>query len=164
MAGLMANNYDRYCAEYPPEDNKEEFALAFVKANLMKQDEVNKAFDTAINLPSFTSTAAMSFFLSIRGKLDEERKVKCEELVLDLLNGDTTPYVTPLCNWMFMEQEVTAFEEECVLSLIKGLFCTYKSNDLRTYCPKKQRRGICRVSKKNSNLIIPLSGFLLYRV
>lgn len=121
MAGLMANNYDRYCAEYPPEDNKEEFAQAFVKANLMKQDEVNKAFDTAINLPSFTSTAAMSFFLSIRGKLDEERKVKCEELVLDLLNGDTTPYVTPLCNWMFTEQEVTAFEEKCVLSLIKGL-------------------------------------------
>lgn len=121
MAGLMANNYDRYCAEYPPEDNKEEFALAFVKANLMKQDEVNKAFDTAINLPSFTSTAAMAFFLSIRSKLDEARKVKCEEAVLDLINGDTIPYVTPLCNWMFMEQDVTFFEEECVLSLIKGL-------------------------------------------
>lgn len=86
MAGLMANNYDRYCAEYPPEDNKEEFALAFVKANLMKQDEVNKAFDTAINLPSFTSTAAKAFFLSIRSKLDEARKVKCEEAVLDLIN------------------------------------------------------------------------------
>ena len=121
MAGLMANNYDRYCAEYPPKDNKEEFALVFVKANLMKQDEVNKAFDTAINLPLFTSTAAMAFFLSIRGKLDEKRKDKCEEAVLDLINGDTTPYVTPMCNWMFMEQEVTAFEEKCVLSLIKGL-------------------------------------------
>lgn len=121
MAGLMANNFERYCAEYPAVDNKEDFALAFVKANSLKQNEVNKAFDTAITLPSFTSIAAMAFFLSIRGKLDEKRKGKCEEVILDLINGDTTPYVTPLCNWMLMEQEVTAFEEECVLSLIKGL-------------------------------------------
>ena len=121
MAGLMANNFERYCTEYPAVDNKEYFALAFVKANSLKQNEVNKAFDTAINLPSFTSTAAMAFFLTIRGKLDEKRKGKCEEVILNLIKGDTTPYVTPLCNWMFMEQEVTAFEEECVLSLIKGL-------------------------------------------
>lgn len=121
MAGLMANNFERYCAEYPAVDNKEDFALAFVKANSLKQNEVNKAFDTAITLPSFTSIAAMAFFLSIRGKLDEKRKGKCEEVILNLINGDTTPYVTPLCNWMLMEQEVTAFEEECVLSLIKGL-------------------------------------------
>ena len=121
MAGLMANNFERYYAEYPPEDNKEYFAQAFVKTNSLKQNEVNKALDTAINLPLFTSTAAMTFFLTIRGKLDEKRKGKCEEVILDLINGDTTPYVTPLCNWMFMEQEVTAFEEECVLLLIKGL-------------------------------------------
>ena len=121
MASLMANNFERYCTEYPAVDNKEYFALAFVKANSLKQNEVNKAFDTAINLPSFTSTAAMAFFLTIRGKLDEKRKGKCEEVILNLIKGDTTPYVTPLCNWMFMEQEVTAFEEECVLSLIKGL-------------------------------------------
>ena len=121
MAGLMASNFERYCAEYPPEDNKEVFAQAFVKANLVNANVVNKAFDMALALPSFTSTAAMAFFLSIRGKLDEERNGKCEEVVLDLLNGDTTPYVAPMCHWMFMEQEITAFEEECVLSLIKGL-------------------------------------------
>lgn len=121
MAGLMANNFERYCAEYPAVDNTEDFALAFVKANSLKQNEVNKAFDIAINLPSFTSTAAMAFFLYIRGKLDEKRKGKCEEVILDLICGDTTPYVAPLCNWMFMGQEVTEFEEECVLSLIKGL-------------------------------------------
>lgn len=121
MAGLMTNNFERYCAEYPAVDNKEDFALAFVKANSLKQNEVNKAFDTAINLPLFTSTAAMAFFLSIRSKLDEKRKGKCEEVILDLINGDTTPYVIPMCNWMFMEQEMTTFEEKCVLSLIKGL-------------------------------------------
>lgn len=121
MAGLMANSFERYCAEYPAVDNTEDFALAFVKANSLKQNEVNKAFDIAINLPSFTSTAAMAFFLYIRGKLDEKRKGKCEEVILDLICGDTTPYVAPLCNWMFMGQEVTEFEEECVLSLIKGL-------------------------------------------
>lgn len=121
MAGLMVNSFERYCAEYPAVDNTEDFALAFVKANSLKQNEVNKAFDIAINLPSFTSTAAMAFFLYIRGKLDEKRKGKCEEVILDLICGDTTPYVAPLCNWMFMGQEVTEFEEECVLSLIKGL-------------------------------------------
>lgn len=76
MAGLMENNFERYYAEYPPEDNKEFFALAFVKANSLKQHEANKAFDTAINLPSFTSTSAMAFFLFIRGKLNEKRKGK----------------------------------------------------------------------------------------
>ncbi len=121
MAGLMASNFERYCSEYPAVDNKEAFALGFVKANLLKQDEVNKAFDTALTLPSFTSTAAMSFFLSIRGKLDEERKGKCEKVILDLLNGETMPYLTPLCKWMCIEHEMTTFEEECILSLIKGL-------------------------------------------
>lgn len=85
---LMENNFERYYAEYPPEDNKELFALAFVKANSLKQHEVNKAFDTAINLPSFTSTSAMAFFLFIRGKLNEKRKGKCEEIILDLINGE----------------------------------------------------------------------------
>lgn len=121
LAGLMENDFERYCAEYPPKDNVEEFALSFVKANLLRPEGVNKAFDMALHLPSFSSTAAMEFFLSIRGKLDQERKGKCEKVILDLLNGDTTPYVVPMCHWMFMEQEVTAFEEESVLSLIKGL-------------------------------------------
>lgn len=121
MAGLMDNDFERYCNEYPPEDNKEDFALAFVKTNLMNANDVNKAFDIALSLPSFTSTAAMAFFLFIQVKLDEERKGKSEEVILDLLNGDTTPYVTPLCNWMYIKKEITAFEEKCVLSLIKGL-------------------------------------------
>ncbi len=121
FAGLMENDYDRYCMDYPPVENAEEFAQAFVKANILKEEEVNKAFDMAMIFSSFTSTTAMAFFLSIRGRLDEERKQKCEERILGLLKGDTTPYVTSLCNWMFMEQEMTSFEEECVMLLIKGL-------------------------------------------
>lgn len=121
LAGLMENDFERYCTEYPPKDNVEEFAITLVKANKLNSDEVNKAFDIALNLPSFSSTASMTFFLSIHGKLNKDRKEKCEEVILDLLDGETTPYVAPMCNWMFMEQEVTAFEEECVLSLIKGL-------------------------------------------
>ena len=130
FAGLMENDFDRYCTDYPPVDNVEEFALAFVKTNNLKNEAINKAFDMAISFPSFTSTVAMSFWLFIRGRLDEERKQKCEERILDLLKGDTTPYVTPMCNWMFVEQEVTGFEEECVLSLIKGLGGEYKDVSL----------------------------------
>ena len=121
FAGLMENDYDRYCMEYPPVENADEFAQAFVKTNNLKEEEVNKAFNMALTFSSFTSIAAMAFFLSIRGRLDEERKQKCEERILGLLKGDTTPYVPPLCNWMFMEQEMTSFEEECVMLLIKGL-------------------------------------------
>ena len=120
-AGLMENDFDRYCMEYEPADNVEKYAQAFVKTNNLKDEEVNRAFDMALMFSSFTSTAAMAFFLSIRDRLDEERKQKCEECILGMLKGDTTPYVTPMCSWMFMEQDVTAFEEECILLLIKGL-------------------------------------------
>lgn len=130
FAGLMENDFDRYCMEYPPVDNIEEFAQAFVKANNLKEEEVDRSFEMTLTFSSLASTTAMAFFLSIRGRLDEERKQKCEERILGLLKGDTTPYVTPLCNWMFMEQEVTAFEEECMLSLIKGLNGEYKDVSL----------------------------------
>ena len=131
-AGLMESDFDRFCSEFTPVDNAEEFALAFVKANILKEEEVNKAFDMAMMFPSFTSTAAMAFFLSIRGRLNEVRKHKCEERILGFLKGDTTPYVAPLCNWMFMEKEVTEFEEECMLSLIKGVGGKYKDVSLET--------------------------------
>lgn len=131
LSGLMENDIDRYYSDYPPADNTEEFALAFVKANLLKTEKVNKAFDMALTFKSFTSTAAMGFFLSIRGKLDEERKRRCEDVVISMLNGNTTPYVTPLCNWMFLEQDVTAFEERCVLLLIKGLHGENKESSLK---------------------------------
>ena len=121
FAGLMENDYDRYCMEYPPVENADEFAQAFVKTNNLKEEEVNKAFNMALTFSSFTSITAMAFFLSIRGRLDEERKQKCEERILELLKGETTTYVTPMSNWMFMEQEMTSFEEECVMLLIKGL-------------------------------------------
>lgn len=131
LSGLMENDIERYYSDYPPADNTEEFALTFVKANFLKTEEVNKAFDMALTFKSFTSTAAMAFYLSIRGKLDAERKGKCEEVVISMLNGDTTPYVTPLCNWMFLEQDVTSFEEQCVLLLIKGLNGENKESSLK---------------------------------
>lgn len=131
MSGLMENNFERYCRDYPPADNTEEFAQAFVKANLLKPEEVNNAFDISLTFNSFTTSAAMAFYLSILGKLDGERKGKCEDVVISMLNGDTTPYVTPFCNWMFLEQDVTAFEEQCVLLLIKGLNGENKESSLK---------------------------------
>ena len=131
FAGLMENDFDRYCSKYPPFDNAEEFAQAVVKANNLKEEEVNKAFDMALMFSSFSSTAAMAFFLSIRGRVDDYRKQKCEERILGLLKGDTTPYLTPMCKWMFMEHEMSAFEEECLLTLIKGLYGEKKESSLK---------------------------------
>lgn len=131
MAGLMENDFNRYCAEYNPSDNVDEFAKAFVKANQIKKEDVAKAFDISLSFTSFTSSAAMAFFLSILGKVDEERGKKCEGIILGLLDHNTTLYVTPICSWVYMGQEVTGFEEECILALIKGLDCEKKESSLK---------------------------------
>ena len=54
FAGLMENDFDRYCSKYPPFDNAEEFAQAVVKANNLKEEEVNMAFDMALMFSSFS--------------------------------------------------------------------------------------------------------------
>ena len=80
-----------------------------------------------LSVESFNKKEYSAFFRNIRPGIEYLSQFLIydffgnEDEAEDLINGDTIPYVTPLCNWMFMEQDVTLFEEECVLSLIKGL-------------------------------------------
>lgn len=121
FAGLMENDFNRYCVDYPPECNMEEFAIAFVKTNQLTDNDINTAFDITISHTSFISSTAMSFFLYTIDRLAEQRRETCEQKILELLQGDVSLYVNPLCNWLFFQQKVGLFTEKCIKLLIKGL-------------------------------------------
>lgn len=121
LAGLMENDFDRYCGLYPPAVNPDEFATVFMEACSLDKDEINKAFDLAVTFPSFTSVNAMAFLLSVLDRLDEKRKEKCEGIITGLLKGNTSQYEAPLCNWLYMLREATPFAKECIIAFIKGL-------------------------------------------
>ena len=121
FAGLMENDFNRYCVDYPPECNMEEFAIAFVKTNQLTDDDINTAFDITISHTPFISSTAMSFFLYTIDRLAGQRRETCEQKILELLQGDVSLYVNPLCNWLFFQQKVGLFTEKCINLLIKGL-------------------------------------------
>ena len=81
----MENDFDRYFIEYPPEDNMEEFATAFVKTNQISKELVNKAFDIVVSNTCFKSNAAMAFFLFTLSGLVDQRKETCEHKILEML-------------------------------------------------------------------------------
>lgn len=121
FAGLMENDFNRYCMDYPPECNMEEFAIAFVRTNQLTDDDINTAFDITISHTPFISSTAMSFFLYTIDRLAGQRRETCEQKILELLQGDVSLYVNPLCNWLFFQQKVGLFTEKCIKLLIKGL-------------------------------------------
>ena len=121
LSGLINNDFERFCTDYPPTENTEEFANVFVMANPVKEEDCNKAFDIAIAFSSFTSATAMAFFLSIRERISEQRAEKCEQIIIGLLQGDTSPYVAPICNWLFAQQKTTPLIDNIIQLLITGL-------------------------------------------
>ncbi|WP_308763763.1 hypothetical protein [uncultured Bacteroides sp.] len=121
FAGLMENDFNRYCVDYPPECDMEEFAIAFVRTNQLTNDDINTAFDITISHTSFISGPAMSFFLYTLDRLAGQRRETCEQKILELLQGDISLYVNPLCHWLSFQQKIGLFIEKCVILLIKGL-------------------------------------------
>lgn len=122
MAGLMENDFDRYCTIFPPNDEVEGFANVFFQAYQLSTEESNNAFDIALEFPAFTTATAMSFFLKAHANLEDERKKICEERVRAMLSGaDTSQYVSSVANWAFRLRKSTPFMEECILTLVKGL-------------------------------------------
>ena len=96
LAGLMENDFDKYCGLFQPADNPDEYATVFVQTYCLDKDEVEKAFDIAVSFPSFTSVEAMTFFLSVLDRLDENKGKNCEEIIASLLKGNTSQYEAPL--------------------------------------------------------------------
>lgn len=120
-AGLMENDFNRYCNQFPPIKDTEEFATAFVQTYELSMEDLEKAFAIALKFPDFNTTAAMAFYLTLLERFEGDKKECCERKVAELLKGDTARFVAPLCNWLFTKQDITPFVEDCILSIIMGL-------------------------------------------
>lgn len=127
-AGLMENDYDRFCETFPPEQSRDEFAEAFSKASLDK-DSTIKAYDRTGFFESFTSPSAMAFFLTAHDRLEGDRKKACELKIRNLLEkGETDAFVTPVSVWISQQNDNTEFWKECALLLVARLSnntCSY---------------------------------------
>ena len=106
--GLMENDFQRYCEQYPPERDSEDF-----------------------------QNAAIVYYLSSLSGLDGEKKTICENQIVELLNGGAANLMSPVCDWIAIQSETTAFIEDCILLLIKGL-----PKEFDEACIKKLDRSI----------------------
>ena len=121
-AGLMENDFEKYCSVFPPQDDPDGFGSVFAQTLQLGDVCYGKAFDIAQGFLSFTSSAAMEFYLKAHSNLDDERKRTCEEIVRGMLStDDTLHYVSPVTNWAYCLRESSPFLECCVISLVKGL-------------------------------------------
>ena len=121
-AGLMDNDFERYCKEYPPAQNEELFTEAFCQTRSLDEKAAETAFNIATTFPYFESTAAMAFLMKEQRLLHGERKLECEDRILALLKeGNTAQYVTPFCNWVIRNEGERRFDEDAALLLIGGL-------------------------------------------
>lgn len=122
MVGLMENDYARYCNEFPPNENPEEFVSIFIRTYRLEEEYVKDAFDSVMSFTLSSSSAAMEFFLKARDSLDGDRKNKCETKVKELLScGNTSEYVSSITNWILSLYEFSVFTEDCILMLVQGL-------------------------------------------
>ena len=49
-----------------------------------------------------------------------------------MLQGDPSPYINPLCNWLFVQQGVSPFIEQSIILLVKGLKSENKETALKS--------------------------------
>ena len=121
-AGLMENDFQRYCDTYLPQQNEKLFTEAYCSANILSEKNHKVAFDIAMTFLDFTSLNAMTFLMKAQTKLQGERKTTCEDRIKELLEmGDTSKYVNPFCNWAIRNNDQEQFVEDVALLLIEGL-------------------------------------------
>lgn len=121
-AGLMENDFRRYCELFPPKEHQEDFTKAYSKTYELQQDAHEKAFDQAMTFENLKSVDAMAFLLKEHIALEGERKGICAERIKDVLqSGSTSDYTTAVTNWLIGRRDDDAFTEEIVLMLIEGL-------------------------------------------
>lgn len=121
-AGLMENDFTRYCDTYHPLEHQEEFTKVYCMAYDLQKDSHEKAFDQVMAFDNFDSAEAMAFLLKEHVVLEGERKDVCTERIKDLLKSQNTSiYVPVVNNWLIREKDDETFAEEIVLMLIDGL-------------------------------------------
>lgn len=130
-AGLMENEFGRYCSQFAPDKDSEEFADVLVQAAIfLPEDTVANAFDVAIRLPSYNSPVALASLLEIHPRLDDTRRLNCEQRVKEILQeGNTSGYVNSVANWAVRQRDTTPFLQDVILLTVRGL-CEDDTNHL----------------------------------
>lgn len=122
LAGLMENDFHRYCETFPPTTQQEDFVDAYCKAAVLQKEEHEEAYDIAISFPDFTSHTLMAFLLKGHLILDGDRKVDCEKRICELIErGSVNEYTSYICDWILREKNTTEFLEKVVLLQIENL-------------------------------------------
>ena len=121
-AGMMENNFHRYCEMFLPVENQELFTSAYCMAFELSNEAHEQAFDIAMTFDSFKSAEAMAFLLKEHMVLEGNKRDGCGESIKNLLrNGGASEYVTAVTNWIFRGKDEEQFVEEVVNLLIEGL-------------------------------------------
>ena len=122
-AGLLENEFGRYCRQFVPDEYPEEFAKVLVEAAIfLPEDTVANAFDVAIQLPSYNSPEALASLLEIHLRLDDTRRLNCEQRVKEILQeGNTSGYVNSVANWAVRQRDTTPFLQDIILLTVAGL-------------------------------------------
>ena len=121
-AGLMENDFQRYCDIYPPSENQDTFTSAYCMTDILPKNTHEKTFDYFVGFMSLKSNVSMAFLLKVHSELSGERKDDCEDLIKQLLDhNDVREYASSICNWITYDDDEKPFVEHIVLLFIHGL-------------------------------------------
>lgn len=121
-AGLMENDFQRYCDIYPPSENQDTFTSAYCMTDALPKNVHKKAFDHFVGFMSYKSNVSMTFLLKVHSELICERKNDSEDLIKQLLiNNDVREYVNAIYNWITNDNDDKSFVEQIILLFIQRL-------------------------------------------
>ena len=121
-AGLMENDFQRYCDIYPPSENQDTFTSAYCMTGALPNNVHEEAFDIFQGFTSFKSNEPMAFLLKVHNKLIGEKKKECEKIIVKLIRtNDVKEYTNAICNWIIYDDDEKPFVEHIVLLFIHGL-------------------------------------------
>lgn len=121
-AGLMENDFQRYCDIYPPCENQDTFSSAYCMTDTLPKNVHEKAFDYFVGFTSLKSNVSMAFLLKVHNELTGESKNECEDFIKQLLDhNDVREYASSICNWISYKNDDKPFIEQIILLFIHGL-------------------------------------------
>lgn len=115
LSGLMMNDFHRACEVLQPNKDKEKYAQAFVRTENLDGNVVCVAYEIAVSFKAFTGSTALAFFLKAYPSLDDERRKECEDRIKGMLEMKSSSLLVVLCNWLFRQDAISPFIEDCVL-------------------------------------------------
>ena len=89
--GMMEADFARYCELFPPSADSD-----------------------------FPEAAMPYYLMSLDDLVGEEKEARQRDII-NLLNADSSKFISPICIWIGIQREHSSFIEECVLVLLKGL-------------------------------------------